>query len=69
VKTEEAKTADAAAATTENAEGAAAAVSTPDIVPTYETELKHPSINIFKKSMGLFVDNYKLAYASTNFSL
>jgi len=56
-------------------EGAAAADSTPavdstpDPVPTYETELKHQTVNHFKKSMGLFVDNYKLAYATTNFSL
>jgi len=61
---EEVKTEDAS-----KAEGAAAADSTPDPVPTYETEMKHHSVNHFKKSMGLFVDNFKLAYASTNFSL
>jgi len=73
---EEVKTEDAAAASEEvktedasKAEGAAAADSTPDPVPTYETEMKHHSVNHFKKSMGLFVDNFKLAYASTNFSL
>lgn len=49
--------------------GAAAAEGEPEPVPTYETEKIHASGDHFKKSMGLFVDNYKLAYASTNFSL
>ena len=49
--------------------GAAAAEGEPEPVPSYETEKKHASADHFKKSMGLFVDNYKLAYASTNFSL
>ena len=51
-------------------ENAAAAQSEePEHVPTYVTEKKHQSVNQFKKSMNLFVDNYKLNYATTNFSL
>ena len=58
---EPAADASAAAATTEP--------EVPEVVPTYETEMKHANLNQFKKSMGLFVDNYKLNYATTNFSL
>lgn len=43
--------------------------SEPEIVPTYETEMKHASLNHFKNAMGLFVDNFKLNYAAANFSL
>ena len=63
---------DAAAASTEDTgkdAAAAAAESEPEIVPTYETEMKHVSIDHFKNAMGLFVDNFKLSYASTNFSV
>lgn len=61
---EEAKEADASAAA-----ATATEPEVPEIVPTYETEKKHTSVNQFKKSMGLHVDNYKLNYATTNFSL
>lgn len=72
---EEAKESAAATSTTEESkepaaeEAKEAEPAEPEIVPTYETEKIHQSINQFKKSMGLFVDNYKLNYATKNFSL
>ena len=39
-----------------------------EIVPTYETELRHPSVAQFKMSMSLFADNYKLNFASNKFN-
>lgn len=41
----------------------------PEHVPTYETEKRHISVNAFKKSCGLFIDNYKLNFATKTFSL
>lgn len=38
-------------------------------IPVYETEKRHQTVNQFKKSFGLFVDNYKLNYATTEFRL
>merc|ERR1711998_292212 len=43
--------------------------SEPDIEPTYESEKQHRSVNQFKKSLGLFVDNFKLNYATKEFRL
>ena len=57
------------AAAAGDAAAAAAPESEPDIEPTYETEMKHASIDHFKNSMGLFVDNFKLSFATTNFSI
>ena len=37
-------------------------------VPTYETEKRYKTFNQFKMSMGLFVDNYKLNYVTSNFA-
>lgn len=53
----------------EDAAAASESPAEPEIVPTYETEKRHSSVNAFKKSMGLFVDNFKLNYATKNFSL
>ena len=39
-----------------------------EIEPTYETELRHANVSQFKKAMGLFVDNYKLNYATAIYS-
>ena len=51
------------------AEVGAATESEPEHVPTYETEMRHASVSAFKKAMGLHIDNYKLNYATKNFSL
>ena len=59
-KAEEAK-AEAPVAEVAPAEETAAAE--PEPVQTYETERKHASVSQFKRSMGLFVDNFKLKYA------
>jgi len=59
---EEAKENDGAAAASESP-------AEPEIEPTYETEMRHSSVNSFKKANGLFVDNFKLNYATKNFSL
>ena len=40
-----------------------------DPVPAYETEKRHQTVNQFKKSFGLFMDSYKLNYATTEFRL
>ena len=37
--------------------------------PTYDTEKRHATPKVFKKSMGLFTDKIKANYASKNFSL
>ena len=48
---------EAAAAQSENQE--------PEVIPTYETQLEHGSLNAFKKSVGLFADNFLLNFTTT----
>ena len=59
-KEEESKDQEASPAATE------AEPEEPEIEPTYETEKRYDSLNVFKQSMGLFADNFKLNYAQND---
>ena len=39
-----------------------------EIEPTYETEVRHESIDQFKKELGFYEDLYKQRYRTTNYS-
>ena len=56
-KEEEVKEQPAAAQTEEATE--------PEITPTYESEMRYTNLAQFKRKMGLFVDNFKLNYMSS----